>query len=147
MVEYNDLSIDGTSKSIDSRDGFVEVGNTGMQTTEISDGAVVNETALNKMATSIPTPFARLYLYDTAFAELNALEAKNKGEAYKADGANTTLYHHLVAECLDLLEFIFEYGEDKRFTITEWDVTTDTALLGATSGTAGTKIITDDFFV
>lgn len=146
MVEYNDLSIDGTSKSIVSRDGFVEVGNTGMQTTEISDGAVVNETALNKMATSIPTPFARLYLYDTAFAELNALEAKNKGEAYKADGANTTLYHHLVAECLDLLEFIFEYGEDKRFTITEWDVTTDTALLGATSGTAGTKIITDDSY-
>ncbi|MDE6409353.1 MAG: hypothetical protein K2K81_03795 [Muribaculaceae bacterium] len=148
MARYNDLSIDGTSRNIVSNDGFVEVGNSGMRTTEITDSAVVNETALNKMATSIPTPFARLYLYDTAFEELNALESKdgNKGKAYKATGGDITLYHHLVAECLDLLEFIFEYGEDKRFTIHEWDVNVDTALLGATATPNEQEIIDDESY-
>ncbi len=146
MAHYSDLSIDGTSKAVVSNDGFVEVGSSGIQTTEIKDSAVVNEDALNKMATSIPTPFARLYLYDTAFAELNALESKdeNKGLIYKSKGSDASLYHHLVAECLDLLEFIFEYGEDSRFSIHEWDVITDTASLGVTSATLDGRLILEE---
>lgn len=143
MAHYNDLSVDGTSDKIVTSAGFNEVGANGMVSTEIADSAVVNEAALNKMATSIPTPFARLYLYDTAFNELNALEHANKGHGYKIEPANATLYHHLVSECFDLLEFIHEYGSDPRFTIHEWDVKTDTSLLGATDN-QGVQIIDDE---
>lgn len=127
MAKYKDLSVDGT-KDIEPLGGF----NHGtMDTTKIKDQSIISETALNKMATSIPTPFARLFLYDTAFKELNAREHDDKGKAYVASEGEATLYHHLAAECLDLLEFIFEYGNDRSFTINEWVVNADTRLLGA----------------
>ena len=65
--------------------------------------------ALAKMGTSIPTPFARIQLFDTAFAQVNNL------------GHDTdSVYGKLVSECLDFLEFIFNYGSD--ITIKKWNV-------------------------
>ena len=143
--KFTDLSIDGTSQlpQAISPEGFNDVSSNGMVTTEIKEQSDINEAALNKMATSIPTPFARLYLYDTAFAELNALEKKdeNRGRAYKTETDKATLSHHLVSECLDMLEFIFEYGDDNRFTIQVWDVLNDTAVLGL--GENGVAIMED----
>lgn len=65
--------------------------------------------ALAKMGTSIPTPFARIQLFDTAFAQVNNL------------GHDTnSVYGKLVSECLDFLEFIYNYGE--QITIKRWNV-------------------------
>ena len=152
MAQHKDLSIDGTSPKLKNNNvgGFNDVGSDGMRTTEISDSAVINETSLNKMATSIPTPFARLYLYDTAFSELNALEEKDahsdvKIKPYKTISVNATLYHHLAAECLDLIEFIFEYGADKRFSIHKWNVIEETKRLGAQDSDTQQVLLDDGY--
>lgn len=65
--------------------------------------------ALSKLGTSIPTPFARIFLFETAFAQVNAL------------GPDTdSVYGKLVSECLDFLEFLFNYGDDVE--IKAWNV-------------------------
>ncbi len=67
--------------------------------------------ALAKMGTSIPTPFARIFLFKTAFEMVNASQ----------DGADdTSAYGKLVSECLDFLEFIFLNGNN--ITVKTWNV-------------------------
>lgn len=67
--------------------------------------------ALEKMGTSIPTPFARIFMFKTAFEMVNA----------SPDGANdNSAYGKLVSECLDFLEFIYNYGAD--ITVKAWNV-------------------------
>lgn len=87
--------------------------------------------SINKMGTSIPTPYARLYLFDSAFKQLNSYfnsqEEDLKQVSYEGvinNEGNTvpTAYHFLVSECLDMLEFIFKYGDIKEFDVEEWDV-------------------------
>lgn len=63
--------------------------------------------ALQKMGTSIPHPFARLYVFDTAFDEINA-----GGDEY------ITSYAKLVSECLDFIEFLYQFGDS--ITVKEW---------------------------
>ena len=65
--------------------------------------------ALAKMGTSIPTPFARIMLFDTAFAQVNAL------------GHDTdSVYGKLVSEGLDFLEFIYNYAD--KIVVKKWNV-------------------------
>lgn len=67
--------------------------------------------ALAKMGTSIPTPFARIFLFKTAFEMVNA----------SAEGANdNSAYGKLVSECLDFIEFIYNYGD--RISVQAWNV-------------------------
>lgn len=83
---------------------------------------------LNKMGTSIPTPYARLYLFDAAFKQINTYQANPDlhtvahDGVYDGDKTVSTAYHYLVSECLDLLEFIFKYGDQTNFGVIEWDV-------------------------
>lgn len=65
--------------------------------------------AISKMGTSIPTPFARIFLFDSAFSQVNAL-------GHNADN----VYSRLVSECLDFLEFLFNFGND--ITVKAWNV-------------------------
>lgn len=65
--------------------------------------------ALQKMGTSIPTPLARIHLFNTAFEQVNNL------------GADTaSVYGKLVSECLDMLEFIYHFGSE--IEIKCWDI-------------------------
>ena len=67
--------------------------------------------ALSKMGTSIPTPFARIFLFKTAFEMVNG----------SADGADdNSAYGKLVSECLDFLEFIYLYGD--AINLKTWNV-------------------------
>lgn len=67
--------------------------------------------ALEKMGTAIPTPFARIFMFKTAFEMVNA----------SAQGANdNSAYGKLVSECLDFLEFIYIYGSDLQ--LKAWNV-------------------------
>ncbi len=72
--------------------------------------------ALAKMGTSIPTPFARIFLFNTAFGQVKTL------------GHNTdNVYSRLVSECLDFIEFIYGYGD--RITVKRWNVVNNIILL------------------
>lgn len=67
--------------------------------------------ALSKMGTSIPTPFARIFLFKTAFEMVNG----------SVDGADdNSAYGKLVSECLDFLEFIYLYGD--AIELKKWNV-------------------------
>lgn len=67
--------------------------------------------ALSKMGTSIPTPFARVFLFKTAFEMVNG----------SVDGADdNSAYGKLVSECLDFLEFIYLYGD--AIELKTWNV-------------------------
>lgn len=63
-----------------------------------------------KAGTSIPSPFARLYLFDTAFRMV-----KNNPQPREL-----TLYHVLVSHCLDLLELLFQAGNSNDITYKVW---------------------------
>lgn len=65
--------------------------------------------AMAKMGTSIPTPFARVLLFDTAFAQVNAL-------GHESD----SVYGKLVSECLDFLEFIYNFAN--KIVVKKWNV-------------------------
>lgn len=102
----------------------------------INDALMDSGDILNKMGTSIPTPYARLYLFDSAFAQINAYNNNQnlQGIAHEGvlDNQNKivpTAYHHLVSECLDMLEFIFKYGGQKKFDVIEWDVQAECQIL------------------
>lgn len=64
-----------------------------------------------KLGTSIPTPFARIFMFRNAFNRLVNVEETN------------TIYSKLVSECLDFLEFIYHYGSD--IEVKKWSFTDD----------------------
>lgn len=71
-------------------------------------GAGVNE---GKIGTSIPTPLARVYLFDAAFKFVNA-------EGVSSEPNN---YDKLVSHTLDFFQFLFEHGgESDKFEFIQW---------------------------
>lgn len=54
----------------------------------------------SKVATSVPSPFARMYLFDTAF----------KMVADEIEGES--MYHNLVSDCLDIFQLLFSAGNN-----------------------------------
>lgn len=115
------FSIDKTNISIVQPDGaFVS---DEMHYTDIEDATEISTRAFNKMTTSIPTPFARQYLYEGAFNTLINKESLDvegmnpfKGRAFKG----ITINHYVIADALDMLEFLFEYGNDPHLVMEKW---------------------------
>jgi len=87
--------------------GFV---NSQVVRSQIEDAQKASGVSLNKMGTSIPTPYARLFLFISAFNEINS---KQKEDPYNAH-IGITAYHALISEWLDMMEFIFVYGHDRH---------------------------------
>lgn len=117
------FSIDHTNQAVELQDGaFIP---DDMHYTDIEDAAEISTCAFNKMTTSIPTPFARLYLYEGAFKTLIDKERKDvngmnpfKGEAF----IGNTINHYVISDALDMLEFLFEYGNDPSLKVEKWTV-------------------------
>lgn len=99
----------------------------------INDNLIVHGNDLNKMGSSIPTPFARMFLFNLAFEQVNKEEEDNPGEGHKGfidenDPNQQRIpsgYHYLVSECLDMLEFIYKYGDNREFGVHEWNFGSD----------------------
>ena len=71
-----------------------------------------------KAGTSIPSPLARMELFDTAFHIVSSDKSQLKGK---------TIYHQLVSDCLDMLQLIFniknaDIGPGKKIWFKEWKV-------------------------
>ena len=70
---------------------------------------LIGTAVLHKMGTSIPSPFARMFLFDAAFKMI------------QNDHNGNTSYHLLVSECLDLLEFLYLRSNDPALVVKKWD--------------------------
>ena len=64
----------------------------------------------SKIGSSIPTPLARLYLFETAFQMV-------ADEPY-----GDSMYHHLVSDCLDMFQFLYMKADDDDLTFKKWNV-------------------------
>lgn len=67
--------------------------------------------AAAKAGTSIPSPFARLYLFDTAFRMIKNNQLPRE----------LSLYHVLVSHALDMLELLFQAGNSADLTYRVWN--------------------------
>lgn len=68
---------------------------------------------VENIGTSIPSIFARLLLFDTAFGSADYNPADEK----------------LISECLDLLEFLYQHGKDNHLIVKRWDAQSQIHLL------------------
>ena len=98
-----------------SQQGFVQME---PKISDIKEGANISGTLLNKLGTSIPTPFARLHLFNSAFKEVN----NSKGKV----GSN---YMKLVSLALDMYEFLYLFGASSSLSVIEWNVDNQTERL------------------
>ena len=86
-------------------------------------GNITLGTSGNKMGTSIPSIFARVFLFEGAFQTLNKLPLNVLN--------SITMETKLVSECLDLIEFLFQHGKDQNLVIKRWNAQTQIAGLKA----------------
>lgn len=94
-----------------------------MKVTDIAEGANVDGSLLHKLGTSIPTPFARLHLFDAAFKEVVDNDIR--------DHSNN--YFKLVSLALDMLEFLYLNGNSENLIVEKWDVDNQVAFLNDSS--------------
>lgn len=73
---------------------------------------------IDKLLAAVPSPFARMHLFDSAFS----LALKN------IDSASETVFDKMVSECFDLFELLFNYQLHKKsgekLSISCWDFET-----------------------
>ena len=97
---------------------------------QLSDSDITNIKVLDsrndKSLNAIPSPFARVHLFDAAFSLVyqdELYETNNSGEAYKK----------LVSDCFDVFELIFNWNshvnEGKKLEIITWNKETETNIL------------------
>lgn len=87
-----------------------------------------------KMGTSIPSIFARIYLFESAFQSLSGANI----QALRANTSDT----QLVSECLDLIEFVYQHANDPKLVIKHWNSQTQTTAL-RNDGIAEHKLLAD----
>ncbi|MBW8687110.1 hypothetical protein [Chitinophaga rhizophila] len=89
---------------------------TGINTDSFEVENITASKGSSKAGTAIPSPLARMELFDTAF---NILASDN----ISLEG--NTIYHQLVSDCLDVLQLIFssrpeDIGPGKKIWFKEW---------------------------
>ena len=127
------LSIDNVSNS-NNHIGIVGGKDAEIDETRIDDTIYGSGDTLAKMGSSIPTIVARMYFFATAFDQINTEEVLHastghRGKINSSDLLVPTSYHFLASECLDLLEFLFIYGDDKdheNFEAVPWLIDAET---------------------
>lgn len=89
--------------------------------------------------TSIPSPFARMHLFETAF---NYVVEDYKKNPKALDGKTT--YHRLISDCLDVYEMLFSFDElrlSSKIKLVTWDFSKIKAL--QESPNPGRKVFAD----
>lgn len=70
----------------------------------------IHQGSAAKLGSSIPSPFARMYLFDTAFKMVN-----------QSASVGNTMYHQLVSDCLDMFQFLYLFADSPHVTFKVWD--------------------------
>lgn len=108
--------------------GFISANN-GVRTSDLIDQiSNIDYRVCNKMGTSIPNIFARMFLFSSAYNDITSLENKlvDNRPVYRGKAHNksinprtnieySSVYHSLISEHLDMLEFLFYYGHEVTF--------------------------------
>lgn len=98
---------------------------------------IVFKRGASKAGTSIPSPLARLELFDTAFNIVSDDRNNLSGQ---------TIYHQLVSDCLDLMQFLFsvdnsEIGYGKKVWFKEWKINENVSKLKSKGETHSHSIL------
>lgn len=64
------------------------------------------------LLTSIPSPFARMHLFETAFDMVN--NTNHNGVPNGIGAITPTKYHEMVSHCLDMLEIFYDFDRYKK---------------------------------
>lgn len=88
-----------------------------------------------KVGSSIPTPFARIYLFETAYDFVTANP--------DVDEKDATFYDQLVSQSLDLLQLIFEKGKSDKLKIYEWNSNSQVNALVKSNVNEGHKVLAE----
>lgn len=121
MATYQTFSNDSDRPNVT---GFFRTD--GVNTSDLIDQVShIDYHVCNKMGTSIPTLFARMFLFQSAYDDIVLLEQRqiNNQNVYQGVAHNyvintetgdryANVYHYLISEHLDMLEFLFMYGKD-----------------------------------
>lgn len=116
------------------------------QTVELTEGTDNNSgvngipdlieggTNSGKIGTSIPTPFARVYLFETAFKFVSS----NRNH-------QPNFYDQLVSQSLDLIQLLFEKGKDKKLKLYNWNGKSQLEHISRKGITEGHKTLAEAF--
>jgi hypothetical protein len=85
-----------------------------------------------KAATSVPSPFARMHLFETAF-EICGTPTKDNPRPQEGD----TMYHRLVSDCLDMFQFLFSATNTGDISFGTWSKAQELAILKDKTRPAG----------
>src|SRR5947209_5236418 len=77
-----------------------------------------------RLLTAIPSPFARIHLFDTAF---NFVCARDRQGRFQHEGSS--VFHKTVSDCLDVLELLFVWNQAPPVVIERWSPDHDLPLL------------------
>lgn len=81
-----------------------------MDTTDIqSIPDTIQQGDTSKIGSSIPSPFARLYLFEAAFQMVSNTSIEG-----------FSMYHQLVSDCLDLFQFLYLQADTGHVTFQKW---------------------------
>lgn len=127
--ESNFFTNENPEKSKNSSGSYGIIGSP-IEPTHINDGLTERGAGLGKLGSSMPSPLARLFLFAAALREVNDLEGENPGDGHigktnEEGKLEPTPYHDLVGEMLDMLEFIFKYGDETDFHVQKWNLADD----------------------
>ena len=123
---------DPSNQTSQNTTGSYGIINGSVDSARINDGLSEQGTRLGKLGSSIPSPMARLFLFTAALNEVNHVESAHPGTGH-FDATNPqkspTQYDIIVGELLDMLEFIFKYGDDPDFHVKRWDLDSECTAL------------------
>lgn len=121
MAKYT-FRIHEITESNEGTDGWLKSdGIQGENITKIPDSlekATDNKTG--KIGTSIPTPLARIYLFETAYKVLHNVYVRNQ-QLGVVNNSFEGSYAELVSDSLDLLQLLFEKGNDPKLKYYTWN--------------------------
>lgn len=80
-----------------------------------------NSDNISKFASSIPTMLSRLFLFSTPLKAIN--------DTANGHNVNEGVYPTLVSELLDMIEFVFRYGDDSKFEFEKWVISDNISYL------------------
>lgn len=89
-----------------------------------------------KAATSVPSPFARMHLFKTAF-EITSSTTRDNPRPQEGD----SMYHRLVSDCLDVFQFLFNATDAEELSYKVWSKTAELEALRSASKPATHKLL------